>query len=688
MKKSKNKVLIVVTLLILLVIGILSFVLIFSANNKNSLTLAENKWIDSNKYNVIDVALISDMPIISYNGTGIVYDFLEYVTNKLSLKFNVIPYKIDNTVDYQYKMNIKDSASIDDIVLLKDNMVLVTKEKNIYTSVKSIPSMKVGVLSSDYETLNNYLKDNNINFVQLESYKDLKNSLVVSETSSVTPSVDAIIIPKVIITKEMIEKDFKISYQFNDINKYIVLETNGLSELNSILKKKFNVWKEKYYENSYDTNLLDSYYSFKKLTDVEQKKLQSKSYKYGFIDYGIFNNLNGNNISGYNELLLKGFNKFSDLSIDYTKYNSLSKLLKDFNSGEIDFVMDIVDMNGITIETNKTIGTFNKNLAVVSGYKNKDTIESLYSLKNKEVLTIKNSYLEKYLAENDIKVKSYNNLKDLITDFSDKDIVLIDLDNYNYYKTSAFKDSKINYLIDVNEKYSFIISSKNTNNEFKNIFEFYLNYISYNELISSNYDTIKYKNINVVYILLLIIIALCAYLVLDLSSHIKIMIKKLKKNRSLNLSKEDKLKYIDQLTSLKNRAYLNSRIEKWDNSEIYPQAVIIIDLNNISYINDNYGREEGDKVITEAANILIQNQLQNSEIIRTDGNEFLIYLVNYNEKQIIAYLRKLNKELKDLSHGFGAASGYSIITDAIKTFDDAVNEATIEMKTNKEDINY
>ena len=80
--------------------------------------------------------------------------------------------------------------------------------------------------------------------------------------------------------------------------------------------------------------------------------------------------------------------------------------------------------------------------------------------------------------------------------------------------------------------------------------------------------------------------------------------------------------------------------------------------------------------------------MQNSEIIRTDGNEFLIYLVGYEEKQIISYLRKLNKELKGLSHGFGAASGYSIITDAIKTVDDAVNEATLDMKNNKEDIDY
>ena len=80
--------------------------------------------------------------------------------------------------------------------------------------------------------------------------------------------------------------------------------------------------------------------------------------------------------------------------------------------------------------------------------------------------------------------------------------------------------------------------------------------------------------------------------------------------------------------------------------------------------------------------------MPNTDIIRTNGNEFLIYLVGYTEKQVISYLRKLSKEFKGLSHGFGAASGYSIITDAIKTIDDAVNEATLSMKENKEDIEY
>ena len=156
----------------------------------------------------------------------------------------------------------------------------------------------------------------------------------------------------------------------------------------------------------------------------------------------------------------------------------------------------------------------------------------------------------------------------------------------------------------------------------------------------------------------------------------------------INLSKEDKIKYVDMLTSLKNRTYLNDNIEKWDNSGVYPQAVVIIDLNNIAYINDNYGHAEGDKVIGEAASILINSQLPNTDIIRTNGNEFLIYMVGYEEKQVVTYMKKLNKEFKQLTHGFGSALGYSMITDAIKTVDDAINEATTDMKDNKEELDY
>ena len=69
-------------------------------------------------------------------------------------------------------------------------------------------------------------------------------------------------------------------------------------------------------------------------------------------------------------------------------------------------------------------------------------------------------------------------------------------------------------------------------------------------------------------------------------------------------------------------------------------------------------------------------------------NENITFAIPDDAESINLLFKITSKELKNLSHGFGAASGYSIINDGIKTIDDAVNEATLDMKNNKEDIEY
>ena len=158
-----------------------------------------------------------------------------------------------------------------------------------------------------------------------------------------------------------------------------------------------------------------------------------------------------------------------------------------------------------------------------------------------------------------------------------------------------------------------------------------------------------------------------------------------RKRKVKQIKTTNRHKYTDMLTSLKNRNYLNAKMHEWESSKVFPQAIVMVDLNNVKYINDNYGHEEGDQLIIKAAGILVNTQLENSEVIRTDGNEFLVYLVGYSERQVSTYAKKLTKEMKSLPHEFGAAVGYSMITDEIKSLDDAINEATIEMIAAKEE---
>ena len=103
-------------------------------------------------------------------------------------------------------------------------------------------------------------------------------------------------------------------------------------------------------------------------------------------------------------------------------------------------------------------------------------------------------------------------------------------------------------------------------------------------------------------------------------------------------------------------------------------------------INDTLGYEQGDAQIKAAANVLIKTQLDNTDIMRTDGNEYLIYLVGYQEKQVVSYIRKLYKEFKNLPYEHGAAIGYSMITNDMKTIEDSINESVEDMRIKKEEI--
>ena len=60
--------------------------------------------------------------------------------------------------------------------------------------------------------------------------------------------------------------------------------------------------------------------------------------------------------------------------------------------------------------------------------------------------------------------------------------------------------------------------------------------------------------------------------------------------------------------------------------ELYPLSVILIDVDNFKYFNDQYGHDFGDKVLSSVA-ALMSGKLRESDYIgRFGGDEFLILL--------------------------------------------------------------
>ena len=74
-----------VSLFILLIVGIL----IYINNSKSNYSFSERSFINSKQNSVIDIGVQSGLPIFSDNGTGVFYDFLNFIEKDTSLTFNV-----------------------------------------------------------------------------------------------------------------------------------------------------------------------------------------------------------------------------------------------------------------------------------------------------------------------------------------------------------------------------------------------------------------------------------------------------------------------------------------------------------------------------------------------------------------------------------------------------------------------
>ena len=223
MKKSKNKIFIIFIVLALTAIGVALGIYLTGKRNTNVLSLEENQWIEKNKHNVIDVAVLNDIPIISNDGSGIMYDYLDYASKKTSLEFNIIPYKLGGTVESQYKLDLVSKPTKDDIVVYEDNLVYISSTEKEYKTLDEIKNLKIGVLKSQKEELTAYFKDQGIELVEYEDYTKLKAAMKEAKTNveaGTPPSINGIIINKSLYTKEIVENNYKIAYQFNDLKRY------------------------------------------------------------------------------------------------------------------------------------------------------------------------------------------------------------------------------------------------------------------------------------------------------------------------------------------------------------------------------------------------------------------------------------------------------------------------------------
>lgn len=667
-----------------ILIAIITFIFVYRYYNKEdkttTLTVNEKRWVQENLEKKVDFEVITDYPLYGMNGQGVIYDFLNDFESNIGLEFNKIPYLKDSTPKTNsFRIRILDETektTDKDLPLFTDNYVAVGKEYQRLNHVKDMKNITFGIFKEDLKDLSYYLKSGtNISFKTYENIEQLYTALDKNE-------VNMIIVPNIMYLNYTIQKDkYSINYYFTEKQKNIVLTlSDDNEELNKIVKKYYNKWKATKYVKEYNNAYLNYYFDENKLDAKTKASLISKTYTYGYVENAPYELKVNGKIAGIAGEYINRLSRLANIEFKYKKYKNKKELENAINKGEIDIYFDYYNFTNKKYKA--TLSTFIEEYVVLSREQDKHIVTSFESLNNKEIIMLGDDSLYNYFSSNSkANIKTYDNIDSLIKNSKDK-IIVVDKELYTYYQNSKFSKLKLLYMDTMMNDYKFMV--KNDNKAFYDLFNYIINTNSYYNYRNSGIENLhasilENSTFEQVYTIVLIIV----FIPIVVLSIIYLVIKRKKKIKKAKIT--DRHKYTDMLTSLKNRNYLNVKMPEWENSKIFPQSIVIVDLNNVKYINDNYGHEEGDQLIIKAASILVNTQLENSEIIRTDGNEFLIYLVGYSERQVATYTKKLTKEFKSLPHEFGAAVGYSMIIDEIKTLDDAINEATLEMITNKED---
>ncbi len=665
-RKKKLRYILVVSLIVVLVFVATMYYIISKSNNYS---FSEKKWINDQLNTSIDIEVETDLPIFSLNGEGVFYDFINSLETDTGLSFNILHTGTNITTLEQ-----KTSIESNDLILFRDHYVVVSKNDANIGSLNDLKNKTIGVLSSDLTNVSYYLTE----YTSI-SYKTY-NSIDELQVGLNNGDVSLGIIPLYNYIDDILESNLSIDYHLDGLYSYFSISLEKNNKINGILEKFLNRWSEEL-NNKINEYFLELYFNINNFSELDKESIVTDDFIVGYIQNIPYEGKVNRTFTGINNEYLSSFENLTGATYKYVEYGSIDKLTEALNNKKIDIAYNPYSITNPYYTNSTNLG--NTEYVVLIDHDSTIVVNSIYSLSNYTVSMISDTNLTNTISNKKLfTIKTYKNIKSLLNNIDENSVIITEKSTYDYYKDSKFSDYSIRFMDTIKLNDNYLLS--NENKPFNELFNFYISILSRNEIeYKAIKNTIRTSHTNIISSFLInnifyvslagAIIILMAYRFTN-----KLYISK-------RIKKEDRMLYLDVLTNLKNRNYLNDNISYWEKNKVFPQTIILMDLNSIKELNDKKGHEEGDKQIRAAANVLIRTQRENSEIMRTDGNEFMIYLVGYDEKIITSYLHKLYKEFKSSLpyEKYGVAIGYSMIDNELKTIDDAINEAAIMMRENK-----
>ena len=139
----------------------------------------------------------------------------------------------------------------------------------------------------------------------------------------------------------------------------------------------------------------------------------------------------------------------------------------------------------------------------------------------------------------------------------------------------------------------------------------------------------------------------------------------------------NKLAYIETLMDIENKA---------DSGELKEYGVVVFDVNDLKYTNDNLGHDAGDQLLKDACNLICQ-VFDHSPVFRMGGDEFAAILIGDPYTMRDALLRSFEERI-DENQAKGnvvIASGYDIFNPCSgENYNDVFNRADKKMYERKQ----
>jgi len=116
---------------------------------------------------------------------------------------------------------------------------------------------------------------------------------------------------------------------------------------------------------------------------------------------------------------------------------------------------------------------------------------------------------------------------------------------------------------------------------------------------------------------------------------------------------DDQIRYLsfhDKLTGLYNRLYFEEEIKRLDTERQLPISIIMGDVNGLKLVNDAFGHQEGDKLLTRIAVILRESCRKEDVIARLGGDEFAIFLPRTSYKFTMEIVERIKTACSQASY--------------------------------------